>query len=260
MAGSLLQHHQKVQGFSRLLKCSGKLYPYPVSLDSNRRTQWNGYTIHSQPLTLQRTYHTSNSNGGPQGRRRVNGPGGSHKVTLVARPLGPLAYLSKIFKMFWLRTSFDSNFVENEFLNGAKQAVCHVSMRISQDRINDLGEVLTLNGIQSSRKLYEKYQSNPGRLHIDMEDITAIVLDDIHFDYEEPDEKYVIIYVDVFCTSSSDTPQTLKVGDMEIELPIPTKKLSYSFRRDYTPGRSDAGWLVDHIKQLDIFPRKMETK
>ena len=158
-------------------------------------------------------------------------------------------YCAIRFKLFLLVSYFDKTFDEDDFLDGAKQAVSYVSTKISEGKVNDLADVLTSEGIQSSRDLLQEFYRNPDILKVDVNEIINLYVNDVGLVYLESGEKHAKVLVKVNCTTSN--LKRMKHGNFEVTI-MPTRLLTYSFHRDCTPGCDDKGWYIDRLKHFNM--------
>lgn len=160
----------------------------------------------------------------------------------------PFKFIALKIKLFLLKSYFDKSFTEDDFIKGAKQAVCYVSGKISEGNFTDLDYVLTPEGLHSGRQLYHQNLSNTSSIRVDEGDVLNISMSDIGFEYGEEGRKWAYVLVVCFCKAKESVAKTF--GNIDV-IATPTRLLRYSFRREYTPG-TNGGWFVDKIEQLGV--------
>lgn len=95
----------------------------------------------------------------------------------------PIKYISLKIKLFLMQTYFDRDFLEDQFIAGAKQAVVFVSNHLSDGNFSGLNEVLTPEGMSASRQLYFNSKKSSSSLRVDESDFVNISMKDIDFEY-----------------------------------------------------------------------------
>jgi len=225
-----------IRNIRRLQYSDKHLYPILSGLlldTKNCHKRQENVNLYNQHL---REFHTSN----------INNDKETEPFVKIFNFKNPFTYFSLRMKLFLLRSYFDEDFNEDEFISGAKQAMSYVSTKISEGKISELDSVLTSQGIQSSRNMYSEYGRNPETIKVGIEDLLNISLVDVGFDYGEKGEKHANVLVMALCMYKEGASR--KMGNIEV-VSMPTKVLKYSFRRNYTPGVEENDWLVDNMEQ-----------
>ena len=141
----------------------------------------------------------------------------------------PFKYVSQALKVLSKIRDFDNEFDEFAFLDGCKQAIIHVSEKLTTGEFNDLKDVLTVKGMESLMELYNNACSDTTILKVEESNIIVVV--PVSFKQEisgDDNIPYIYILVDCCCKE----PRVVQC----------------SFRRNI--GHSDSQWLVDGLKYL----------
>ncbi|XP_065655549.1 m-AAA protease-interacting protein 1, mitochondrial isoform X2 [Hydra vulgaris] len=164
-----------------------------------------------------------------------------HSITII----NPFKYISLKIKIFLMRSFFDENFNEKEFLAGAKQAIFFVSEHIAEGRFSEMNELCTKEGITDAKAMYEKFENKSDQILVKESELLNLSFSDLDFEYESNGQKFVYAHVVYYCLTADKI--TKSFGNIGVEI-APLRIFTYSFRREYTPGIS-GDWLVD---QLDL--------
>lgn len=135
----------------------------------------------------------------------------------------PFRYISQALKVLSKMRGIDAEFEEFEFLDGTKQAIIHVSNKLAEGNFNELNDLLTSNGIDSLKHLYNEHSPKTAALKIEESEIVVVVPVSMTVEDDDAGYKWVYVLVDCCCKGG--------------------KIVRCSFCRDF--GSLSSSWLVD---------------
>ena len=172
------------------------------------------------------------------------------KPSVVSLSQGPFGWISKHLKLFYLKTTVDSEFDEDEFLRGAKQALCFVSEQLNKESYVELEDILSDELINTLRNIRD---DKTLKQVVTMKQILSANIQKITIDAHNVESGFgkahmvADITVAFLCSrdNGEDTFQK-QFGNVKIiALSIP--KITYfTFRKCYFPN-SPTDWQVTSI-------------
>jgi len=161
----------------------------------------------------------------------------------------PFRWLDVKVKVFLLKSYFDQEFEESEFLQGAKQAICVVTRLISEEDFKALAGMMSEKATEDSRELC-KSVSDIAALKVTDADIDNISLSNLGFEYDGKGRKWADILVTCHCIDDNQIPEGVKnVGIIG----FPSQRIfNFSFVREFTPGVA-TNWIIDRIAYTKTF-------
>lgn len=145
---------------------------------------------------------------------------------------GPLGWLSSKVNLWLFKTFYDSEFQENEFLQGAKQAFCVVSDLLNEKRFDELEGILSDELASSLRNGRDTEKQGTA---FKMQDILTTNIRTVQFGYVENERgssKVIDIQVAYICCSpnNADNRFERQFGNVKIITPIPNV-IFFTFRK-----------------------------
>ncbi|TSM60578.1 m-AAA protease-interacting protein 1, mitochondrial [Bagarius yarrelli] len=175
----------------------------------------------------------------------------------------PFVWFRMKFSFFVIRTYFDKDFSIDDFTDGAKQALAHVSQLLSQCQFKKL-EGLVANDVIG--KLEEKFADLPSSykraISADPDDIVYTTTADVGFCYQDDGRKFVSILMRFWYLTSAQLPEDILEEAQIFQVFIEkngksiSKRLltaNYEFQREFTQGVTP-NWIItriEHSKLLD---------
>eukprot|EP00112_Aurelia_sp_Birch-Aquarium-sp1_P017385 Seg402.3 transcript_id=Seg402.3/GoldUCD/mRNA.D3Y31 product="m-AAA protease-interacting protein 1 mitochondrial" protein_id=Seg402.3/GoldUCD/D3Y31 len=185
---------------------------------------------------------------GSQSRLMSSGTEDKVKVKRIyAR--SPFRWIDIKVKMFLMRSFFDQEFDEREFLNGARQAICLVSSYISDGKFEKLSGMLSDKAKEDSKELHY-HNMDKKSLKVFDDEIDNVSLSNMDFVYDGKGRKFADILVTCHCIAEDFVSK--KIGNIEMIGPPPQRIYNFSFIREFTPGVT-ANWIVDRITYYKTF-------
>lgn len=202
------------------------------------------------PLRITRTM-CSKKDEGFSGDEDGNGDHDEVKPAIVSLNQGPFGWIAKNLKLFLLKTIADEEFDENEFLKGAKQALCVVSQLLNKEQYSQLQGIVSNELIDT---LMSMKDDKTVKEEVSMKDILSANIQKVKLRMETDETVShgkgsfeVDITVAFVCTrgNSKETFQR-ELGNVKIiKLNIP--KIAYlTFRKRHTLDNA-TGWQVTSI-------------
>ena len=153
---------------------------------------------------------------------------------------GPIGWLTKTINLWLLASFFDHNFEEEEFLDGAKQALCTVSSLVSQRTFSDMVGLVADSVIEIIRENVKTQDPGPA---IAPSDILIAKIKQVGLGYIEGGKKQIHIDVAFVCSPLNDGLSTKQIGNVKLVHIHHPRVLQYTFRKDCSS--DDPGdWLV----------------
>ncbi|XP_047217267.1 m-AAA protease-interacting protein 1, mitochondrial [Girardinichthys multiradiatus] len=180
-------------------------------------------------------------------------PGSQPHISVVGNP-DPLTWIRCKFITFLVDLYFEVDINSAEFHRGVKQALVHVSSKMSRGRYHELKGVLTdemREYVEEKCKLLTKAQRR--QLAVNMEDIIFVLLEDISVVFDKHGRTFCFVAIRFWVLSSHegpDDPEGTKIFKVaSSEDGSPQKKLAtavYEFHGELKTGTSP-DWMVTTV-------------
>lgn len=174
------------------------------------------------------------------------------KSSAVSITQGPFGWIVKNVNLWLLKTFYDREFEEKEFLRGAKQALCVVSDLLNKGSLGELDGILTDELTSSIRNGSDTENLGPV---VTMKQIISANIQKVQLGYVERErslDKVIDIKVAYMFTSKKDNAGDLferQFGNIKIiAAPIP-RMVYYTFRKLILPD-SASNWQVRYISYV----------
>ncbi|XP_022111917.1 m-AAA protease-interacting protein 1, mitochondrial-like isoform X2 [Acanthaster planci] len=181
------------------------------------------------------------------------------KPVFVAIPNPFKVIRNKIY--FWMiRTYFDADFRAEDFISGAKQALCTISNCIAEGNFDQLDGLL-------SRKLLDEVKEtcqslalrDRTNIQVNTDDVLHVFPQNVAVHYDERGGKFLNILMRFWCHSMANDESDRGVVGLRIGKPPPgvseeefqnmgsVISCTYEFHRDFSAG-VDPSWVVTYIQ------------
>ncbi|KAL9956523.1 hypothetical protein ACROYT_G038008 [Oculina patagonica] len=194
-------------------------------------------------LCVTRTFCSERGRDSPDDDDEINTKMKSLDISITQ---GPFGWIAKNVNLWLLKTFYDREFEEKEFLRGAKQALCLVSDLLNKGSLGELEDILTHELTSSIRSGSDTENLGPV---VTMKQIISANIQKVQLGYVERErslDKVIDIKVAYMFTSKKDNAGDLferQFGNIKIiAAPIP-RMVYYTFRKFILPD-SASNWQV----------------
>lgn len=111
----------------------------------------------------------------------------------------PFRYISQALQVLSKMRGIDEEFEEFEFLDGTKQAIIYVSNKVAEGNLNELDDLLTSNGADLLKKLYNEHSPKTSALKVEESEIVVVVPVSMTVEDDNAGKKWVYVLVDCCC-------------------------------------------------------------
>lgn len=196
-------------------------------------TEFKRKSIYPSSSIISKRLYASESSGDSEDNRRKVQVG-----TVITQ--GPLGWLAKKVQSFLLKTYFDQDFDEEEFLRGAKQALVVTSEIIAEKRFDDLSKICPQDLINLIKETSKAQDFGPA---VKSEDILMTKIKTIHLGYRDDKTKEVEIDVVFACVPQDVEQDSQVVGNVKIVYARSRSVIEYRFRKLCVPDQ-DSWYIV----------------